>query len=86
MPWNMWQIQEKCIWFFFLNFTTKHGEKIENANETDAWNISHTEWNGGNDLCIVHAAAMLHWQHTYHFMQFRVKFFDFFITSRENIF
>lgn len=26
----------KMRMIFFLNFTTKHGEKIENANETDA--------------------------------------------------
>lgn len=39
----MLPIQVKCVWFLEIFFTTKHGEKNENANETDAWNISHTE-------------------------------------------
>lgn len=36
-------IQVNAYDFLKIFFTTKHGEKNENANETDAWNISHTE-------------------------------------------
>lgn len=41
----MLPIQVKCVWFLEKFFTTLPSmvKKNENANETDAWNISHTE-------------------------------------------